>query len=71
MQQLFEEKDELRQIVFGHNMLVKNLCIKLHSLASALKALKISLYMFRVVRKESLNMYTRIGVKSYLKNYFS
>ena len=32
-QQLLEEKDELGQIVFGHNMLVKNLCIKLHSLA--------------------------------------
>ena len=33
-QQPLEEKDELRQIVFGHNMLVKNICIKLHLLAS-------------------------------------
>ena len=43
MQQLLEEKDELGQIVSGHNMLVKNLCIKLHSLASAVTALKIIL----------------------------
>ena len=43
MQQLLEEKDELGQIISGHNMLVKNLCIKLHSLASAVIALKIIL----------------------------
>ena len=43
MQQLLEEKDELGQIVFGHNMLVKNLCIKLHSLVSTVTALKIIL----------------------------
>ena len=50
-------------------MFVKNLCIKLHSLASAVTAVKIILiYMLRVVRKENLNMYTRIGVKSDLKN---
>ena len=41
MQQLLDEKDELGQIVFGHNMLIKNLCIKLHLLASAVTALKI------------------------------
>ena len=41
MQQLLEEKDELGQIVFDHNMFVKNLCIKLHSPASAVTALKI------------------------------
>ena len=40
-QQLLKEKDELGKIVSGHNMLVKNLCIKLHSLASAVTALKI------------------------------
>ena len=40
-QQLLEEKDELGQIVFNHNMLVKNLYIKLHSLASTMTALKI------------------------------
>ena len=33
-QQFFKEKDKLGQIVSDHNMLVKNLCIKLHSLAS-------------------------------------
>ena len=43
MQQLLEEEDELGQIVCGHNMLVKNLCIKLHSLASVVTALKIIL----------------------------
>ena len=42
-QQLLEEKDELRQIVSGHNMLVKNICIKFHSLASIVTALKIIL----------------------------
>ena len=42
-QRLLEKKDELRQIVFGQNMLVKNLCIKLHSLALAVTALKIIL----------------------------
>ena len=42
-QQFLEEKDELGQIVSNHNMLVKNLCIKLHSLASAVTALKIIL----------------------------
>ena len=40
-QQLLEEKDELGQIISSHNMHVKNLCIKLHSLASAVTALKI------------------------------
>ena len=43
MQQLLEEKDELGQIVFGHNMLVKNIYIKLHSLALVVTALKIIL----------------------------
>ena len=40
-QQFLEEKDELGQIVSNHNMLVKNLCIKLHSLASTMTTLKI------------------------------
>ena len=42
-QQLLEEKDELEQIVSSHNMLVKNIYIKLHSLGSAVTALKIIL----------------------------
>ena len=42
-QQLLEEKDELGQIVSDHNMLVKSLCIKLHSLASTVMVLKIIL----------------------------
>ena len=42
-QQLLVEKDELGQIVSGHNMLVKNIYIKLHSLASAVTAFKIIL----------------------------
>ena len=57
----------IRAYVSSHNMLVKNLCIKLHLLASTVKAHKIILLMFRVVRKESLNIYTRIGVKLDLK----
>ena len=36
-----EEKDELWQIISSHNMLLKNICIKLHSLASTVTALKI------------------------------
>ena len=63
MQQLLDEKDELGQIVFGHNMLMKNLCIKLHLLASAVIALKIIHIYVRVLRKESPTMYTRIGLK--------
>ena len=43
IQQLLEEKDELGQIVSSHNMLVKNLCMKLHSLASAVTTHKIIL----------------------------
>ena len=42
----------------------------LHWVALVVMALKQSLYMFRVVRKESLNIYTHIGVKSNLKNWF-
>ena len=40
-QQLLEEKDELGQIISDHNMHVKKLCIKLHSLALAVTAFKI------------------------------
>ena len=42
-QQILEEKDELGKILSGHNMLMKNLCIKLHLLASVMTALKIIL----------------------------
>ena len=42
-QQFLKEKDDLRQIVSGHNMILKNICIKLHSLASTMTALKIIL----------------------------
>ena len=59
-QQLFQEKDELGHMSPVHNMLVKNFL-----------PLKQSLYMFRVVRKESLNKYSRIRVKSALKNWIS
>ena len=37
MQQLLQEKDELGQIVFGHNMLEQNLFIKFHQLWQPLK----------------------------------
>ena len=59
MQQLLEEKDELGKIVSGHNMLVKNLCIKLHSLVSALTALKIILiYVQGCEKRKSKHVYT-------------
>ena len=60
-QQLLQEKDELGHMSSVHNILVKNFCIELHQLWWPLKQ---SLYMFRVVRKESLNTYSWIGVKS-------
>ena len=50
-----------RTYVSGHNILAKNLCILLHHLWRPLKQ---SLYMFKVVRKESSNIYTWIEVKS-------
>ena len=52
-QQLLEEKDELRQIVSSHNMLVKNLCIKLHSLASSVMTLKIILIYLGLWEKKT------------------
>ena len=64
-QQLLQEKDELGHMSPVHNMLVKNFCIEARQLWRPLKQ---SLYMFRVMRKESPNMYTLIGVKSNLKN---
>ena len=48
-----------------HNMLVKKFCIEVHQLKRPLKQ---SLYKFRIVRKENLNINTQIGVKSDLKN---
>ena len=59
-QQLLEEKYELGHMSLVHNMLVKNICIEVYQLWRSLKE---SLYMFRVMRKESLNIYRRIGVK--------
>ena len=67
-QQLLEEKDELGHMSPVHNMLVKKFCFDVHQLWWPLKK---SLYMFRVVRKESPNIYTWIGRKSDLKNWFS
>ena len=66
-QQLLEEKVELGHMSPIHNMLAKNFCIELHQLWRPLKQ---SLYIFRVVRKESPNIYTRIGWKSELKIWF-
>ena len=54
-QQLLEEKDELGHMSPVHNMLVKNFCNEVHQLWWPLKQ---SLYMFRVVKKESSNIYT-------------
>ena len=67
-QKLLEEKDELGHMSLVHNMLRKNFCIDVHQLWQPLKQ---SLYMFRDVRKKSPNIYTRIGWKSELKNWFS
>ena len=51
-----------------NNMHVKIFCIKVHHLWRPWKQ---SLYIFRIVRKESINIYTRIGWKSELKIWFS
>ena len=68
IQQLLQEKDELEHMFSIQNMLMKKFCIEVHHLWQPLKQ---SLYMFRVVRKESPNIYSWIGVKSDLKNWFS
>ena len=60
-QQLLQEKDELGHMYLVHNMLVKNFCIELYQLWRPLKQ---SVYMFRVVRKKSLNTYSQIGWKT-------
>ena len=58
MQQLFEEEDELGQIVSGHNMLMNNLCIKLHSLALSVTVLKIILiYVQGYEKRKSKHAY--------------
>ena len=67
-QQLLEEKDELGHMSSVQNMLVKNFCTEVHQLWRPLKQ---SLYMFKVMRKESLNIYSWIGVKLDLKDWFS
>ena len=54
--------------VSGHNLHEQNFASHSHNLWQPLKQ---SLYMFRVVRKESLNMYPQIGWKSELKICFS
>ena len=59
MQQLLEEKDELGQIVSDHNMLVKNLYIKLHSLALAVTTPKIIfIYVYGCEKRKSKHVYT-------------
>ena len=54
--------------VFGHNLHEHNFALYLRNLWRPLKQ---SLYMFRVMIKESSNMYSQIEVKSTLKNWFS
>ena len=51
---------------FDHNLYEHNFTSHSRNLWRPLKQ---SLYMFRVVRKESPNMYSRIGLKSVLKNW--
>ena len=64
-QQFLEEKDELGHMSSVQIMLVKTFCTEVHQLWRPLKQF---LYMFKVMRKESPNIYTRIRVKSDLKN---
>ena len=54
--------------VSSHNLHEHNFASHLHNLWRPLKE---SLYMFRVVRKKSSNIYPRIGWKSELKICFS
>ena len=64
-QQLFQEKDELGQILS-----LVTICMNitlLYTCATFLQPLKQSLYMFRVVRKGRSNIYSQIGLKSALK----
>ena len=71
IQQLLEEKNELGQIVSGHNMLVKNLCIKLHSLASFVMALKIILiYVWGCEKRKLKHVYIDLSEIRYEKLIF-
>ena len=64
-QQLLQEKDELRQILSPVTICMNKTLLYTRATVKPFTALKIILiYM----KKESLNMYTRIGVKSDLKN---
>ena len=58
MQQLLEEEDELGKNVSSHNMLVKNLCIKLHSFASTMTILKIiTIYVYGCEKRKPKHVY--------------
>ena len=61
-QQLLEENEELGQIRFLVTLFftLVQLC-SCATVCNLVQPLKKSLYLFRVVRKESLNMYTQIG----------
>ena len=62
MQQLLEEKDEPGQIVSDYNMLLKNLYIKLHLLASAMMALKIIfIYVYGCKKRKPKHVYMDWG----------
>ena len=64
----FKRKMNKGKSVSGHNSHERNFAPHLHNLWWPLKQF---LYMFRVVRKESLNIYSLIGWKSELKICFS
>ena len=60
-----EERQTRANSVSSHNL------HELFQLCNLWRPLKQSLYMFRIVRKKSSNIYSRIGWKSVLKNWTS
>ena len=54
-----KKKDELEHMSLVHNMLVKNFCIKLHTLASAVTALKtILIYVYGCEKRNPKHTFT-------------
>ena len=61
-QQLLQEKDELRQILSPVTICMNKTLLHTRATVKPFTALKIILiYIFRVMRKESLNTYSQIG----------
>ena len=68
-QQLLQEKDELGQILSPVTICMNKTLLHTYATCVTFDGPQNNLYMFRVVRKESLNTYSWIGWKIALKNW--